>query len=391
MLNLASDLRSRVEAALENRIPRALTPPQRSSPELMPTGIVSVDTLTGGVPLGCLTEICGPASSGRTSVLMALISQCTRRGESCALVDAGDAFDPQSAASAGVDLERLLWVRCGEASGDQVTGQSGEVLSSCHSERSEESLSVHMSSRRDRNSQYSCSASLQSVGIPPAKTGRFGMTKKPRFTSPDHPITGASSDRRVCGSWGGVTRWPDLEQALKATDLLLQAGGFGLIVLDLADVPVAAARRIPLTTWFRFRRTVENTSTALVVVEDQPHAKSCASLVMEFSSRQTSWSEAAEANTIVGVHSGASPSPLGEVAFCVTSQGIAIPFERSTSSFEVPQRWSTPRLLDSVHVHLQVTRSRINRADKFPAHSESVIPSAGARGIPTVAQTLQVQ
>jgi recombination protein RecA len=377
MLNLASDLRSRVEAALENRIPRALTPPQRSSPELMPTGIASVDTLTGGVPLGCLTEICGPASSGRTSVLMALISQCTRRGEICALVDAGDAFDPQSAASAGVDLERLLWVRCGKESGHRVIGSSGEVLSSCHSERSEESLSVPMSSRRDQNSQYSCSArtSLQSVGIPPAKTGRFGMTKKPRFTSPDHPMT----------------RWPDLEQALKATDLLLQAGGFGLIVLDLADVPVAAARRIPLTTWFRFRRTVENTSTALVVVEDQPHAKSCASLVMELSSKQTSWSEAAEPNTIVGAHSGASPSPLGEVAFCVTSQGIAIPFDRSTSSFEMPQRWNTPRLLDSVHVHLQVTRSRINRADKFPVQSDHVIPSAGARGIPTVAKTLQVQ
>src|ERR1700747_2127693 len=111
MLNLASNLRNRVEAALENRIPRALTPPQRSAPELMPTGIASIDALTGGVPLGCLTEICGPASSGRTSVLMSLIAQCMRRDEICALVDARDAFDPQSAASAGVDLGRLLWVR----------------------------------------------------------------------------------------------------------------------------------------------------------------------------------------------------------------------------------------------------------------------------------------
>ena len=360
MLNLASDLRSRVEAALKNRIPRALTPPQRSSPELMPTGIASVDALTGGVPLGCLTEICGPASSGRTSVLLGLISQCMRRGEICALVDAGDAFDPQSAASAGVDLERLLWVRCGEASGDRAIGSSGEVQTG---------------------------AQQSALGVRPANSPVFKQnlklladSRKPiadsPLTSPDHPIT----------------RWPDLEQSLKATDLLLQAGGFGLIVLDLADVPVAAARRIPLTTWFRFRRTVENTSTALVVIEEQPHAKSCASLVMEFSAKQTSWSEAAEPNkTIVGVHSVASPSPLGEVAFCVTSQGIALPFERSTSSFEMPQRWNTPRLLDSVHVHLQVTRSRINRGEKFPAHSESVIPSAGARGIPTVAQTLQVQ
>jgi hypothetical protein len=119
---------------------------------------------------------------------------------------------------------------------------------------------------------------------------------------------------------------------------------------------------------------VENTSTALVVVEEQPHAKSCASLVMEFAAKQSSWSEAAEPDrTMIGAHSGASSSALGEVAFCVTSQGIAIPFERSTSSFEMPQRWNTPRLLDSVHVHLQVTRSRMSRAEKFPVRSESVI------------------
>lgn len=72
-----------------------------------------------------------------------------------------------------------------------------------------------------------------------------------------------------------------IEQSLKATDLLLQGGGFGLIVVDLADVPADAARRVPLTSWFRFRRTVENTATALVVLEQQPYAKTCASLVIQ--------------------------------------------------------------------------------------------------------------
>jgi hypothetical protein len=316
MLNFASDLRSQVEAVLENRIPRALTPPQRSTPKLMPTGIASVDALTGGIPLGCLTEICGAASSGRTSVLMAMIAQCMRRGEICALVDASDAFNPQSAADVGVDLERLLWVRCGEQD--------------------------------------------KSQSVPSAVADGLGRKRL------NPPATAGGTDK--------ITRWPDLEQALKATDLLLQAGGFGLVILDLADIPVSAARRVPLTTWFRFRRTVENTSTALVVVEEQPHAKNCASLVMEFAAKQASWSEAAEPNgTMIGAHS-ASSSAFGEVAFCVTSQGIAIPFERSTSSFEMPQRWNTPRLLDSVHVHLQVTRSRINRVEKFPVRSESVTP-----------------
>src|SRR5688572_23573490 len=57
-----------------------------------------------------------------------------------------------------------------------------------------------------------------------------------------------------------------VDQALKAADLLLQAGGFGLVVIDLADVPPRLARRVPLTSWFRFRRAVENTRTVLLVI-----------------------------------------------------------------------------------------------------------------------------
>lgn len=71
-----------------------------------------------------------------------------------------------------------------------------------------------------------------------------------------------------------------VEQALRALDLLLQAGGFGLVAMDLGDIPPAIARRVPLTSWFRFRRAVEKTATALVVVEQKASAKSCASLAL---------------------------------------------------------------------------------------------------------------
>src|SRR5580765_2570312 len=86
----------------------------RPAPEMASTGIPALDALTGGLPRGCLTEICGPASSGRTTLLLAALAAATRRGEFCAVVDASDALDPQSAAAAGVDLERLLWVRCSD-------------------------------------------------------------------------------------------------------------------------------------------------------------------------------------------------------------------------------------------------------------------------------------
>jgi hypothetical protein len=134
--------------------------------------------------------------------MLAAIAGATRRDETCALVDASDSFDPASAAVTGVDLDRLLWVRCSE--GDRS--------------------SLHKNQRR-------------------TALGR-------------------------------------LAQVLKVTDLLLQGGGFGMVVVDLGDIPVASARRVPLTSWFRFRRSVEPTATVLLVIEREPCAKTCASLVV---------------------------------------------------------------------------------------------------------------
>ena len=169
-------------------------------PEVCPTGVAEVDAAVGGLPQGCLTELYGPASSGRTSLMLAAMAQSTSRENVCALVDASDAFDPASAAAAGVRLERLLWVRCGG----------------------------------------------------------------------------------------------NAEHALKAADLLVQGGGFGLVVMDLADTPAITTRRISMTSWFRLRRAVEHTPTVLLVVEQQPHAKTCASLTLEMRRERAVWSAAGD-------------------------------------------------------------------------------------------------
>lgn len=77
-----------------------------------PTGLPAVDRLLGGgFPRGGISEIAGPPSSGRTSLVLELLARATEGGEVAAVVDAADAFDPPSAAAAGVDLARLLWVR----------------------------------------------------------------------------------------------------------------------------------------------------------------------------------------------------------------------------------------------------------------------------------------
>ena len=195
-------LRAQVESALGEHLSSTLLLREKAAPLTVSTGVAALDILTGGLPRGALSEITGPASSGRTGVMLAALAEATRRDEACALVDASDSFDPASAAVAGVDLDRLLWVRCSEGN--------------------------HTSLRRNQR-------------------------------------------RTALGR---------LEQVLKVTDLLLQGGGFGVVALDLGDIPVASARRVPLTSWFRFRRAVEPTATVLLVIEREPCAKTCASLVV---------------------------------------------------------------------------------------------------------------
>ncbi len=170
----------------------------RPEPERALTGIAEVDSAIGGLPRGCLTEIVGPASSGRTSLLLGILAAATARQEACVLVDAEDTFSPHSADEAGVQLGRLLWVRCGHSA----------------------------------------------------------------------------------------------EQALKAADLLIQGGGFGLVAMDLGNTAPQSARRISLTSWFRLRRAVEHTPTVLVSLARQANAKTCASLVIECGRNATTWSGA---------------------------------------------------------------------------------------------------
>ena len=84
----------------------------RDEHALAPCGISALDArLGGGFPRGQLSELVGPRSSGRTSLLLQMMAAATARGEFVALVDALDMFDVESAAAAGVDLDRLLWIR----------------------------------------------------------------------------------------------------------------------------------------------------------------------------------------------------------------------------------------------------------------------------------------
>ena len=201
----------------------------RPRPQMLSSGIPQLDAMTGGIPRGCLSEIYGPTSCGKSSVLLATLAAATQRDESCVLIDASDSFDPASGAAAGVEFGKLLWVRCG-------------------------------------GSEY-----LQIRARMPVSPKCFVVEAR-AFLRP--------------GS-GQASPVQNLQQFLKATDLILQSGGFGLVVLDLAAIPDKFVRRIPLTSWFRFQRAVEHTKTALLVISEIPCAQTCAALVMKLSGKLT--------------------------------------------------------------------------------------------------------
>jgi hypothetical protein len=175
--DLESLLRARkLDVTLTTSTARAL-PEDR----LAPTGVVPLDAaLGGGLRRGHLSEIAGGRSSGRSTLLCRIVAAAAERGEIAALVDTHDRFDPVSAAGAGVDLSRLLWIR-------------------------------------DRG---------------------------------------------------------DAARAVKAMNLVLQAGGFGVVALDLADARGPALRRIPLTTWMRLARVIEGSQTVALLVTAERLARS---------------------------------------------------------------------------------------------------------------------
>jgi RecA/RadA recombinase len=179
--------KAEIEAEIGSRFGKALTLQEKAEVLTLATGVSTLDAFTGGFPRGAVTEIFGPASSGRTSLLFSIFAYATTHDEVCAIVDTHDTFAPTVAAGAGVNFDNLLWVRCGA----------------------------------------------------------------------------------------------NLENAFKTTDLLLHAGGFGLVALDLGDVAGKDAKRIISSWWHRFRRTVENKPVTVVVVAAESCVRSCAALSLE--------------------------------------------------------------------------------------------------------------
>jgi len=287
--------------------------------ELQPSGVAELDAvLGGGFPRGSLVELCGPATSGRTGLAFSLLAQATSRQEACAFVDVSDSLDPVSLAAAGVDLPRLLWVRCGDTPGKKPAAESSFFDSPEEKEHTQKVL--QQANGKKIHGQFWTHPRDQIRGIENAipsllhvkpegkESARIHVVKK--FIETKQTEKKQSEKQQAEKAQGVLLRdtffqtagmrdriapakpWKRLEQALKTTDLLLHSGGWGVIVVDLADISWVDARRINLSVWFRFRRELENTKTILLLLGEESCAKSCASLVLRCERREESWSRA---------------------------------------------------------------------------------------------------
>jgi recombination protein RecA len=295
--------------------------PNRAFLEVQPSGVSELDAvLGGGFPRGSLVELCGPASSGRTSLAFSLLAQATGRQEACAFVDVSDSLDPLSLAAAGVELPRLLWIRCGETKNREPDPTTSSYFSPAEKDigrtrglASPSKKPVQINAwRHPRELMRGVEKAIPSVvGKPaalrvPAQIPLVGRCRgeqverdrEPprRGIRPPRPLPWkletSPTPRRLYES-RRTKPWQRLEQALKITDLLLHGGGWGVVVFDLGGISWVDARRINLSMWFRFRRALENTPTILLLLGEESCAKSCASLVLRCRRTADHWSRAA--------------------------------------------------------------------------------------------------
>jgi recombination protein RecA len=280
-------LRIQIESTLANWIPSALTPAPRIIWPTQTTGVESLDRLLeGGLPVGALTELVGRECSGRTSLALSLCAQITQSARVCAWIDVSNTFHPESAAAVGIDLNRLLWVRCGiprDPKTQELSSSPSVTLPPKYFAPPPIKKGLHGGSfgphprTEVKGMSDAVGGFLKPAMIAPrcAEPLRREPVQLHRFV-PD-PQPHPKHQERTSKPEKPLTR---IEQALRVTDLILQGGGFSAIVLDMGSVAPEHASRVPLATWFRYRAAAERTQTSFLLLSQHACTGSSAGLVL---------------------------------------------------------------------------------------------------------------
>ena len=321
MQGRAALLKQEIEAKLAHRVPAALSPLAQQAPRLHPIGNDRLDGLLGGgLPLGSVCEVTGPDGSGRSSIALSLLASASGSG-ACAYLDIHDTLSPQSAAAAGIDFTNLLWVRFSAVQGQQNHLTSSPVAQSFQAEiGTHRPIHSGCGSSHPRGETKGLAPALEQMLFDKAEKRRGKMEGTPGHPNQPLGLHTASQeqvdwerwnlrkvdetdplrklDRQaaeaarvrasavspvVMGRRQEQKPWDRLDGALRVTDQILQSGGFRVVVLDLASVAPQQALRIPSATWFRFRRTAQESDAILLLLTREPCARSSAVCVLQCS------------------------------------------------------------------------------------------------------------
>jgi recombination protein RecA len=286
-MSSAALLRRQIEASLASRIPSALTPAPRTIRPIATTGIQTIDELLeGGLPVGAITEIVGSECSGRTSFALSFLAQMTQAEKVCAWIDVSDTLDPESAAAVGVDLSRLLWVRCGVQTASQArpTAKYAFFLPEKHMVPPPTKKSLHGGGfgSHPRNEAKGLSGAVSSLLKPETFAPRCAESQRrerPEEESLELSPQKIATERSKTTVFPSKP-WARIEQALRTTDLLVQGGGFNAIIFDMGSIAPEHASRVPLATWFRYRTVAEQTQASILLLTQHSCAKSSAELLL---------------------------------------------------------------------------------------------------------------
>jgi recombination protein RecA len=325
MQSRSAALRQVIESSLASRIPAALSPQTVHPPRLLPIGNEAVnDLLGGGLPIGGICEFTGPASAGRTSLALSVLSEATV-DSACAYIDVSDSLDARSAAAAGVRLKNLLWVRFSEMQDQRPNptqpDQAGKAVAPSR-EHAPDRSTRHHGIRHPRTETKGIDRDLEKMLVQKAETRLKKMEGTPGFpnqrlslaAAPEEQVAyehfnarradasdplrqidrRAADHARECAHspavvQGGLKRetrpWSKLDKALRTADQILQAGGFRVVVIDLASIIPEQALRIPSATWYRFSRAAQEGDAILLLLTQEPCARSSAKCVLNCSPR----------------------------------------------------------------------------------------------------------
>ncbi len=325
MQSRSAALRQEVESSLASRIPAALSPQVAQAPRLLPIRNEAVNTLLGGgLPIGGICEFTGPTSAGRTSLALSVLSEATV-DSACAYIDVSDSLDARSAAAAGVRLKNLLWVRFSEIQEQTPPptqpGPTGRVGTPSPNDAVDRSTQHH-GIRHPRTETKGIDRALEKMHVQKAETRLKKMEGTPGYPNQRLSLAAAPAeqvayehfnarradasdplrqiDRRTADEareranspaavQGGLRRdakpWSKLDKALRAADQILQSGGFRVVVLDLASVSPGQALCIPSATWYRFSRAAQEGDAILLLLTQEPCARSSAKCVLDCSPR----------------------------------------------------------------------------------------------------------